>query len=316
MKKLKQGAAVFLLLLLLTPLGAAAPRDVIVGGDIIGIRLETDGVAIVEFSEKAPEKAGLCRGDILKKVDGVPVSTAEEVKDLVDNSSGEPLRLTVERKGREKSVVLAPTDTGAGKKLGILVRDQISGIGTVTYYEPETDRFGALGHGVSGEGGLVPMREGQVLLSAVRAVEPSRTGAPGSLRGTIEGRAPCGEIEKNSEQGIFGRMEAPREERLPVAPADSVHTGPAKIRCTLEGREIQDYDVQILAVYSPGEKTRNLLLEVTDPTLLEAAGGIVQGMSGSPILQDGRLAGAVTHVLIDNPAQGYGIFIENMLNAA
>ena len=316
MKKIRRGTAVLLLVLALLPRASAAREEVVPGGDIIGIEIETRGVAIVEFSRDTPEQAGLRRGDILKKFDGKAVHTPEEVRQLVESSGGAPMHLTVERKEKEKTVVLAPADTEEGLRLGLMVRDRITGIGTVTYFDPEANCFGALGHGVNGEGGLLPMEEGSVLPAAVSAVEPGREGDPGSLRGSLQGRAPLGEIERNTGRGIFGKMPAPARERVPVAQPGEVRTGKAEIRTTVAGREIQDYDVQILAVYSEKDSGRNLLLEVTDPELLEITGGIVQGMSGSPILQNGKLVGAVTHVLIDNPARGYGIFIENMLDAA
>ena len=316
MKKIRRATAVFLLLLTFVFQGAAAPREVVVGGDIIGIRMETDGVAIVEFTDQTPEKAGLCRGDILKKIDGRPVTTTEEVKTRVEQSGGEPMKLTVERGTREKTVTLAPSPTEQGQRLGLLVRDQITGIGTVTFYDPGTGTFGALGHGINGEEGLLPMKSGSILPTAVSSVQPGQAGKPGSLRGALQGRAPLGELSRNTDQGIFGTMDAPERERLPVAAPGTVHPGKAQIRATAAGRQVQEYDVQIVEVYSGGEESRNLLLEVTDPELLALTGGIVQGMSGSPILQDGKLVGAVTHVLINDPARGYGILIENMLAAA
>ena len=316
MKKFRRGTAAILLLLALVPRVSAAREEVIPGGDVIGIEIETEGVAIVEFSRETPEQAGLCRGDILKKIDGQAVHTAGEVQQLVERSGGAPMHLTVERQEKEKTVVLSPENTEKGLRLGLLVRDRVTGIGTVTYFEPEEEHFGALGHGVTGEGGVLPMEEGSILPAAVSAVEPGQKGNPGSLRGRLQGRAPLGEIDRNTGHGIFGKMPAPGRKPVPVAAPGEVRTGKAKIRSTVAGREIQDYDVQILAVYSGKNGGRDLLLEVTDPELLKITGGIVQGMSGSPILQDGKLVGAVTHVLIDNPARGYGIFIENMMDTA
>lgn len=313
----KMTAAALSLLLLLGGVGAA-PEAVVPGGNTIGLELKLDGVAVVEFSDAAPEKAGLRRGDLLQKIDGTPVSSVAEVAALVERSAGRVLRLTVRRDGREKTVRLAARQDGGTWRLGILVRDGITGIGTVTYYDPSSGTFGALGHGVNNgsSGELLPMREGTVLASQVAAVTRGEKGAAGALQGAIRRGGPCGEIRKNTTCGIFGTMPSSDGAAVPVASPAQVHTGAATILSNVEGTEVGQYSVRITAVQPNDSRERNLLLEVTDPTLLEKTGGIVQGMSGSPILQDGRLVGAVTHVLIDDPTRGYGIFIETMLNAA
>lgn len=318
MKLIYRTAAVALSLLLLLGGVRAAPETVIPGGNTIGLELKTDGVTIVAFSDPAPEKAGLRRGDLLQKIDGIPVTSTQDIVTLVERSAGRVLRLTVQREGKEKTVRLAAKRDGGVWRLGILVRDGITGIGTVTYYDTESGTFGALGHGVNygSSGDLLPMREGTVLASQVASVTRGEKGAAGELRGAIRRGGACGEISKNTNCGIFGTMPAADGAAVPIASPAQAHTGAATIRSNVEGTEVGEYRVRIVAVQPHDARGRNLLLEVTDPTLLEKTGGIVQGMSGSPIMQDGRLIGAVTHVLIDDPTRGYGIFIEAMLAAA
>ena len=308
------GLAALLLILVLCPVQAA--NILIPGGNTIGLSLQTDGVAVVDFSAELPKKAGLREGDLICAVDGQPVSTATQVTQAVEASGGRPVELTLKRGEEEKNVTLSPNQTSDGWRLGILVRDSISGIGTVTYYDPETGSFGALGHGVGGKSGLLPMRGGSVLPSVITSVVKGREGTPGALQGSVTGRTATGKIVKNTSCGIFGTMECPDAATVDVATADQVHTGGAVIRSNVRGDRVEEFEVKLAAIYPDDANDRNLLLQVTDPDLLELTGGIVQGMSGSPILQDGRLVGAVTHVLVDDPTRGYGIFIGNMLNAA
>ena len=316
MRLIRKTTAAMLLTLILALSVSAAPETVIVGGNIIGLKIKSDGVAIVEFTHAAPQKAGLKRGDVLQKIDDKTVRSASDVVQAVQSSDGRPLKLTVLRGSETKNFTLAATQSAEGKKLGILVRDEITGVGTVTYYNPEDGTFGALGHGISDGSTLMPVREGDVLPSQVAAVTKGRSGDPGCLQGTVCGREKSGEILKNTPQGIFGTIEQPQGKEMPVAAVSEIRTGKAQIISNVHGNDVRYYDVQILALYPNERNDRNLLLKVTDPDLLHETGGIVQGMSGSPIIQDGKLVGAVTHVLINDPTMGYGIFIENMLNAA
>lgn len=315
----RTAAAALLSLLLLHGASAATPRTLIPGGNTIGLQIETDGVSIVEFSDDLAHEAGLRCGDVLHKIDGKSVESAADVTEAVQRSDGRPLKLTVLRDGREKLLTLAPRKTDDGWRLGIYVRDGLTGIGTVTYYDTESGTFGALGHGVNDGTTLLPLRCGSVLRAEVVSVTRGKKGTAGALQGAVGGRSPCGEILKNTPHGIFGTLGAAglcSSEAVEVARKNDVHTGAAVIRSNVSGTEVREYSVQIRAVYPDEPNGRNLLLEVTDPTLLARTGGIVQGMSGSPIIQDGKLIGAVTHVLIDDPRSGYGIFIENMLSAA
>lgn len=313
MKHFYRAAAAGALALLLC-LTTSAQR-LIPGGGTIGLSLQTDGVAVVEFSGALPKQAGLRQGDVIQKINGKPVRSAQQVAAAVEASKGAPLTLGVLRGGEEASVTLSPLRTADGWRLGVYVRDSISGIGTVTYYDPDSGGFGALGHGVNDGTHLLPLRSGSVLPSEVAAVSKGASGAPGALQGAICGRSPCGVISKNTSRGVFGTLAPSGGEAVETAKNCEIHPGAATIRANVRGRQIEEFAVEITAVYPNDSADRNLLLKVTDPTLLALTGGIVQGMSGSPILQDGKLIGAVTHVLIDDPTEGYGIFIDNMLAA-
>lgn len=306
------------LLMLLCVTGAAAgglPETLIPGGEAVGLQMTLDGVCVVEFADETPEKAGLKRGDVIAKIDGAPVMSAQALRIAVGASSGRPLKLTVLRDGRETTVTLAPHESENGLQLGVLVRDKMTGIGTVTFYDPSDGSFGALGHGINDGAALLPLRSGSVLPAQIVAVKRGASGSAGALQGAISAREACGTLACNTKCGVFGQTAGVERAAVPVAGRGQAHTGAATIRSTVRGTEVREYSVRIRKIDAKDALGRNFLIEVTDPALLEQTGGIVQGMSGSPILQDGRLIGAVTHVLIDDPTQGYGIFIETMLEA-
>ena len=207
--------------------------------------------------------------------------------------------------------------------IGAWIRDSMAGIGTMTYYDPDTGAFGALGHGITDTDTalLMPFASGSILPSTVKAVKKGAVGDAGELRGDFDLTGDLGDLYANTESGIFGTLD-PGEfterlgDPLPVAAAEEVHAGPAAILSNVEGDDVREYDVEILQVVEDAADGRELVISVTDPELLSATGGIVQGMSGSPILQDGKFAGAVTHVLLNDPTRGYGILLETMLRAA
>lgn len=315
MKHFYRTAAAGLLLLLLC--FSASAQRLIPGGNTVGLSCKTDGVAVVEISAAGPKRAGLQQGDVITAINGRPVTTARQVSAAVEASGGAPMTLCVLRGGREETLTLSPVRTAEGWRLGVCVRDSLSGIGTVTYYDPDDGSFGALGHGVNeADGGLLPLRSGSVLPAEVASVSKGAAGAPGALQGAISGRAPCGQILKNTPQGVFGTLAPTCGAAVETAKNDEIHPGAATVRCNVRGRQVEDFAVEITAVYPHDHADRNLLLKVTDPTLLSLTGGIVQGMSGSPLVQNGRLIGAVTHVLVGDPAQGYAIFAETMLKTA
>ena len=299
------------------------------GGTPFGIKLFTEGVMVVDIGNvdtaegtACPAKtAGIQKGDILLTVDGEPISSNEQIAGIIEHSGGEALPVSLRRNDSNIKTMLVPLKSSAdGKyKSGIWVRDSSAGIGTVTYYDPDTGNFAGLGHGICDvdTGEIMPLQSGEVCNVVINSLVKGRAGTPGELRGAFASNVPCGFLHLNNEAGIFGTLlEKPNQlDSIPIKLKQEVTAGPATILCTLDDGGIQEYSIQIDKVdLNPKQVTKNMLITVTDEKLLEKTGGIIQGMSGSPILQDGRLVGAVTHVFVNNPTKGYGIFAENMLN--
>ncbi len=321
MKRLTKTAILLYLMAALLPLQARAQRLLIPVGEVIGLQLRDGQVKVAAYDEhfgQAAREAGIKIGDVICQVDGEAVSSAEEVRQLLKDA-GQTVSLTLLRNGREQTLTFAPDRGEEGARLGLYLKQGIAGIGTVTWYDPATHTFGTLGHGVSSSRGeLLAMTAGTVWQAEISGVRKGKSGEPGLLKGNITSADAIGSLLKNTPQGVLGACtHGWTGELLPTADYSDVHTGKALIRSTIAGEDVQEYSVEILKIY-PEERRdyRNFLLKVTDPRLLETTGGIVQGMSGSPIIQDGKLVGAVTHVLVNDPTRGYGIFIENMLDAA
>lgn len=289
-------------------------------GRVIGLELYNDTVTVAAFDDALPagREAGLKIGDEILAIDETAVDSAEDVRRALNRSDG-TVDVRISRNGQEQSICVTPAITTAGPKLGVYLRQGITGLGTVTYYDPDTDCFGTLGHAVSdGEGKLLEMTRGNAYPATVVSVQRGKAGQPGQLKGSLSSDQLLGVLSDNTSRGVFGTArDAWTGEAIPVASCDEIRTGEATIRSTVCDGEPQDYSVEILKIY-PRSRTdgRNMLIKVTDPNLLQATGGIVQGMSGSPILMDGKIIGAVTHVLVNDPTMGYGIFIQNMLEAA
>ena len=299
---------------------AAAQRMLIPVGRVVGLSLAEGSVTVAAYDDTlgaAARDAGLMIGDDILSVDGRVIDSASDLSQAL-RSSGGTVELLVSRRGEEQTVRLEPAVTDQGPKLGVFIREGVTGIGTVTWYDPEDGSFGALGHGVSdSRGRLCQMRWGNVYEASVSGVKRGLAGEPGQLRGAVSSQSPAGSLYANTSFGVFGQGMKWKGEALPVALMDQVHTGPAQILSNVSGDEVRPFAVEILKINSGGHSGgRDLLIQVTDEALLEATGGIVAGMSGSPIIQDGRLVGAVTHVLVNDPTTGYGILIENMLDAA
>ena len=311
-------SAVMTFFLLLSLAGAANAASLVPCGQTAGIRLWTEGLVVTGVEENSPAaKCGIERGDIIISVNGKAVTDAQQVKQLVQ--SGENLVLCAEREGKTAEYYLTPQRSEAECRLGLFLRDSIAGIGTITYYDPETGSYGALGHGVYDPDStrLVRIRGGNLYPSSVAEIRKGERGAPGQLTGEFDLTKTTGTVNINSAGGIFGTLS-----RLPDEPAalavDSgeAELGEAVILANVSGTEVEAYAVRIDRLYPGAGNGRDILLTVTDPKLLELTGGIVQGMSGSPILQNGKLVGAVTHVLVNSPERGYGIGIDTMLGFA
>ena len=295
-------------------------RELIPVGQIIGLELSAGTVTVAAFDDSltAARDSGLQVGDQILSIDECTIACAEDVRRALKHSDG-AVEMVVSRNGKHQQIHMEPEITTTGPKLGIYLKQGITGIGTVTYYDPKTGCFGTLGHGVNdSKGALLPMTRGNACPASIVSVQKGKAGAPGQLKGALKSDQLLGSLTGNTARGVFGKISGGwNGNPLPTADSDTVHPGTATIRSTVDGSGPRDYSVEILKIYPKSRSDgRNLLIRVTDPALLETTGGIVQGMSGSPIIQDGKLVGAVTHVLVNDPTRGYGIFIENMLDAA
>ena len=309
MKKLVNGVLAAVICLYLLPLEALAVRQLIPVGKVVGLELRNDTVCVAAFDDligASAKAAGLQIGDEILHIDGVVVDDATDVRQALERSDGQ-VNLTVLRNEKEQELKLTPTITADGPRLGVYLRQGVTGIGTVTWYDPATGAFGTLGHGVNnGKGELVAMTAGQAYSASVLSVKRGKCGEPGQLRGGVDGGGVLGTLNKNTVRGVFGTADTGWQGKtVETAATDEIRTGPATICSTVSGDTVREYSVEILKIY-PNSKAdgRNMLLRVTDPALLAATGGIVQGMSGSPIIQNGKLVGAVTHVLVNDPTTG------------
>ena len=305
--------------------------SVIPCGTPFGIKLFTNGVVVVGVADISTEdgsrnpakEGGVQMGDIITAIDGTPVTETEMVSDAMTDSNGEPVTLTVDRDGVEKTVTVRPVRSSYDGKYkgGIWVRDSTAGIGIVTFYRPGTGMFGGLGHGICDvdTNDLMPLRTGEIVPVCISGVIKGRQGNAGELKGYFTSDNVMGRLYSNTETGVYGQLDDPPVEQSPVAVAmkQDVRKGDARILTTVDGETPEFYDVEIeLLDLRDESQVKNMVIHITDPALLEKTGGIVQGMSGSPILQDGKLVGAVTHVFVNDPERGYGIFAENMVQAS
>ena len=307
--------------LLTTP---AFAQELMVGGQVVGVQISTRGVVVAGVSEvetsggvRSPAKdAGIQQGDIIIKADGVEINKAAELTEAVERLGGESITLTVLRADKPVSVTVTPARSGEGQwLLGMWLRDGVSGIGTLTFCDPESGVYGALGHSVNdvGTGLQLPIGEGSITQAQIVSVTPGAAGAPGELNGCADLGQVIGSIELNTEFGIYGKLYTGLYGR--TMESGVIAPGPATIVSTLSGRESGEYEVEINRVYKETDGV-HAMLTVTDPALIAKTGGIVQGMSGSPIIQNGKLVGAVTHVFVSEPSRGYAISIQDMLAAA
>ena len=320
--------AAALLLLAALPLAAYAVDALVPMGCAVGIELETDGVMVAGFSEietaagrvSPAADAGMKTGDVIVAIGEKRVGDAAQLIAALSSLDAQPVRLTVRRATQELMLNVTPAQNPEGRwRLGIWLRDGVSGIGTVTYYDPETGAFGALGHGINDmeSGKLLPFDNGSITEARVVDVVKGAPGAPGELCGKPDSARVIGSLGRNTGCGIFGQARfAQTGAAIPLAEEAEVRLGPASILATVDGENVEEYAVEISRIYRQPQDHRFLMLTVTDSRLLAQTGGIVQGMSGSPILQDGKLVGAVTHVLLSDATRGYGISIREMLDAA
>lgn len=311
--------------------GGAGNRTVLLGGMPVGIYMETDGVMVLSTEslegvdgEEHEPAAGIVRtGDYITAVNEKEISGKSELLEAVDDLDSGSVVLTLRRSGETMDVRIRPVECAPDDyKLGIWVRDNVQGLGTVTFLT-EQSRFGALGHGIhdTDTNVLMTISDGTLYKTSIQDVIKGADGSPGTMEGIIvyNNYNVLGTIDKNTEAGIYGtvdRIDELFEEQIPIetASAGEIVTGDALMRCFVDN-EVKDYKIQVTDIDTSGsEINKGLVIQVTDPELLEKTGGIIQGMSGSPIIQNGKLIGAVTHVFVQDSTKGYGIFIENMLN--
>lgn len=305
-------------------------QEVYVSGSTIGIYMETDGVLVIDTGEiqdqngeiKEPAKNIVRQGDYIVSFNGQKISTKRELISDIAELDGNAVTLEVSREGESIPVSVTPVkDTKGDYKLGIWVRDDTQGIGTLTYVD-QNGNYGALGHGISDidTAQLLNIRKGALYKAQIIAINKGTKGNPGELAGFIryDDRNILGTIEVNSKNGIYGQFTQTAEsgitlKKMPIAHKQEVKTGSAAILCSVDG-QVKEYDAEIKRIDLNHEDTnKSFVIQITDEELLEATGGIVQGLSGSPVLQDGKVIGAVTHVFVQDSTSGYGIFIENML---
>ena len=304
-------------------------QEVLVSGSPVGIYMETKGVLVIDSGEitdregirRTPAEHIIQSGDYICEIDGKVLTGKRQLMQLVRENQGEPMELQVIRHQETIKLEMTPVETEDGSyKLGIWVRDNIQGIGTLTYVEPN-GTFGALGHGISDAdtGERLEISDGDLYRADILSIRKGTAGTPGELRGVINYREEnrIGTICGNSQYGIRGQMEpgkyAESMKKIPTGLKQEIQTGKAEIRCDI-GDGIREYQCEILEIDSNARDTNKcFVLRITDDDLLSRTGGIVQGMSGSPVLQNGKLIGAITHVFVNDPTKGYGIFIENMI---
>jgi len=304
--------------------------EVVPLGLTIGVRINTDRVMVLGTSSflgddgltHRPSDGILRGGDLIVKINDEPVQSKETLSNIVSESAGD-ITLLLRRDGDELTVNLTPAiaATDGVRRIGTWVRDSTKGIGTLTYYVPETGSFGALGHGIMDVDTkmLITVRNGVIMRSNITSIVRGARGKPGELEGSVDTGASLGSVSINSPSGIYGKlspefMETLPKDALPAATRAQIQEGPATIMTNVVDNTVREYDITIEGVNrATSDDTKGMIIRITDPILLDATGGIVQGMSGSPIIQNGRVVGAVTHVFVQDPAKGYGIFIDTML---
>ncbi len=307
----------------------AEEERVMIGGDVFGTRISTKGVLVVGVTsvisngnERSPARdAGICSKDIINFVNGSEIKDSNDLISKIEKSEGKTLEISLTRDGKDMSVKLTPvlSDSDGIYRGGLWVRDSLAGIGTVTFIIPKTGEFAGLGHGICDPdtGVLMTVRKGSVFTVKLGDIKKGSVGDPGELRGRLC-EEKIGSIIDNSFSGVCGVLsEVPQKDSLfEIAKQSEVKTGKVTVVCTVDSRGPCEYSAEIEKICDADGKTKNFIIKITDKKLLDLTGGIVQGMSGSPIIQNGKIIGAITHVLIDDPTKGYGIFAQNMLDTA
>lgn len=321
-KKLKSFIALFLVATFIMPQSLLAySKYIVAGGENIGLSINNKGIIIAGFykvGDKYPGyDAGLNKGDVIKRANDKEVSSIDDFIGAIKESDGKSLKLVYQRGKQNETTALNLTNENGTLKTGLYVKDMISGIGTLTYIDPESRIYGALGHEVLEQttGTMINVRDGKIYNSNVTSVEKSVRGEPGAKNANTNSNDVFGDVKENKVSGIFGNYtkEINKDNLYKVAVYEDIKLGEAKIITVIEGTLKKEYSINILKVNNDKTDNKNILFEITDSNLINKTGGIVQGMSGSPIIQENNIIGAVTNVVVNNPKRGYGILITTML---
>ena len=309
------------------------PRTTVIPvGNIAGVKLYTNGVLVVGMSEiegedsktyKPYENTGIEEGDTIVKINDNEINTTDELIEKVNMSKGEKVEIEYIHDEETKECSITPVKTNEEEyKLGLWVRDSAAGVGTVSFYEPDTHIFGALGHGITDidTGDLLNIAEGEFVKTKILDIKKGEDGNPGKIQGTVEEQETIGEISKNTEFGIYGKIKdisslnIDTSKEMEVALRDEIQLGKATILCSLDNQTVGEYEIEITKINKENNyNNKSMEIKVTDEKLIEKTGGIIQGMSGSPIIQNGKFVGAITHVLVNSSTEGYAIFGDLML---
>lgn len=306
--------------------------EVVPLGELIGMKLYTDGVLVVGMSEiygednktyKPYENTGIEEGDRIIKINNEEIVSTENLIEVINSSNGQEMKITYlhDEKTLETSITPIATDKN-NYKIGLWVRDTAAGVGTATFYDKSTGEIAILGHGIVDVDTeeLIDISDGEITTTNVISIIKGENGKTGRIQGIVEGQTILGEIYKNTYFGVYGKinninqLDTNSTKTVKIALRNEIQTGEAILMCALDDRNVQEYKVEIEKVYlNNNSNNKSMLVKITDEELLKKTGGIIQGMSGSPIIQNGKLIGALTHVLVQNPKQGYAVFADTMI---
>ncbi len=319
-KRFKKVFITFLTLFIIPINTLAYSNYIIAGGENIGISINSKGVLIIgKYSINGKNiNNNLKNGDIITKINNKNINNIEDMTEILNNNDN--INITYIRDNKEYTTKLELINENGIIKTGLYVKDNITGIGTLSFIDPNTKLYGALGHEVAEKntGIILEVKDGKIFESTVTSIDRSSSGNPGSKEAILDSNKINGTIEKNTTNGIFGKYTdtIPNKHKYKVANPDNIKLGKAKILTVINNKNIKEYDINIIRINKKDNNNKNILFEITDKELLNKTGGIVQGMSGSPIIQDNFIIGAVNHVIVDSPTNGYGIFITKMLEEA
>ncbi len=307
---------------------------IIPGGQSVGVRLNTDGVLIVGTADITDDNfrthnlasiSGIKIGDTLAKINDTKIQNASHVSEIVRESDGDKLSLSIIRNKKEFVIDVNPikSEQDGEYRLGLWVRDKTAGVGTLSFIHPDSRKFGALGHAITDvdTGVLLSIKNGEIVRSRVVSIEQGRRGTPGEIKGVFyETNNPIGKIEKNTQLGVYGELlpdieDIDKQKSMPIAYQHEIKEGKAFILTTLDDNTVEKFDIEITRInLQTKPDSKSMIIKITDKRLLKKTGGIIQGMSGSPIIQNDKIIGVVTHVLVNDPTKGYGVFIEWMIS--